>query len=369
MFQSVRAPGTDILSPRGVLLAFVLVALASSLDAQSSGSEIYRVACESCHGPGGRGTAQSQVGFDIPLPDFTDCSFATREPNADWLAVAHAGGPVRGFDRMMPAFGQALSEEDLEGALDHIRTFCKDPAWPRGELNLPRPLVTEKAYPEDEAVFSSSFGSDAVSTELVYEKRFGARNQVEIKVPFGFSESERDWRGGIGDVAIGFKRALHHSLESGSIFSAAAEVILPTGDHDDGFGKGTAIFEPFVAFGKILPAEWFIHAQAGLEFPVDTDRAEREGFLRTAIGTSFTEGRWGRTWSPMFELLAGAELDSGSDVQWDAVPQIQVTLNTRQHLMANVGVRFPLNNRGDQDSEVLFYLLWDWFDGGLRDGW
>jgi hypothetical protein len=360
---------TAIPSPRGLLLTLVLIAFTSSLAAQTGGSEIYRIACESCHGAGGRGAAQSQVGFDIPLPDFTDCSFAAREPNADWLAVAHAGGPVRGFDRMMPAFGQALSEEDLERVLDHIRTFCQNPAWPRGELNLPRPLVTEKAYPEDEAVFSTSFGRDTISTEFVYEKRFGPRNQVEIKVPFGFSEADHDWRGGIGDVAIGVKRVLYHSLERGSIFSAAAELALPTGDADDGFGKGTAIFEPFVAFGKILPAEWFVQAQAGLEFPLDTNRAEREGFLRTAIGTSFTQGRWGRTWSPMVELLAGAALGSGSEVQWDAVPQLQVTLNTRQHLMANVGVRFPLNNREDQDPEVLFYLLWDWFDGGLRDGW
>ena len=50
-----------------------------------------------CHGADGRGSPPERVGFDVPLPDFTDCSFATREPDGDWFAVAHQGGPVRGF--------------------------------------------------------------------------------------------------------------------------------------------------------------------------------------------------------------------------------------------------------------------------------
>jgi hypothetical protein len=37
-----------------------------------------------------------------------------------------------------------------------VRTFCASDAWPRGELNLPRALVTEKAFPEDEAVLTTS---------------------------------------------------------------------------------------------------------------------------------------------------------------------------------------------------------------------
>jgi len=51
------------------------------------------------------------------------------------------------------------------------------------------------------------------------------------------------------------------------------------------------------------------------------------------------------------------------------VPQFQVTLNTRQHIMANFGVRIPLDKPGTRSTQFAFYLLWDWFDGGLRDGW
>jgi hypothetical protein len=47
---------------------------------------------------------------------------------------------------------------------------------------------------------------------------------------------------------------------------------------------------------------------------------------------------------------------------------VQVTLNTRQHVMANLGVRVPLDD-SSRDAEVMVYLLWDWFDGGFLAGW
>jgi hypothetical protein len=37
--------------------------------------------------------------------------------------------------------------------------------------------------------------------------------------------------------------------------------------------------------------------------------------------------------------------------------------------MLNVGVRAPLNDRQGRHPRLMVYLLWDWFDGGLRDGW
>jgi transposase len=84
-------------------------------------------------------------------------------------------------------------------------------------------------------------------------------------------------------------------------------------------------------------------------------------------GKTFTRGRFGRAWSPMVELLASRAMSRGRD-HWDLVPQMQVTLNTRQHIMINAGVRVPLNERRG-GHEVVTYFLWDWFDGGLFDGW
>lgn len=338
-----------------------------------SGMELYMDACAACHGVNGKGVDQSQLGFETPVPDFTSCDFASREPDADWIAVAHQGGPVRGFARRMPAFGQILSEEELQKIMDYIRTLCKDDNWPRGELNLPRPLVTEKAYPEDEAVISTSIDMEnegLIMNEVVYEHRFGARNQLELVIPFGFRESTAgNWGGGqLGDAAIGIKRALYHNINSGSIFSVTGEVIFPTGDRATGFGKGTTIVEPFLSFGQILPAGSFLQIQGGMELPLLRDKATEEAFWRGVVGTSRTQSQWGRTWSPMVEILGSRELETGAVNHWDIVPQMQVTLNKRQHIMMNVGVRIPMDDAG-RDTQLMVYILWDWFDGGFFEGW
>jgi mono/diheme cytochrome c family protein len=339
----------------------------------SAGRKVYDTACAACHGADGRGTAPTFLGFDTPVPDFTDCSFVSVEPTADWMAITHDGGPVRGFSRRMPAFGAALNDTEREQAIDYIRGFCTNTAWPRGELNMPRPLVTEKAYPENEAVLTTTIAASetgAVGNEFLYEKRMGSRSQFEVVVPL--EAQQRDdgaWQQGLGDVAFAVKHALYHSLNRGHILSLAGEIVFPTGKEDEGLGKGVTVFEPFVTFGQLLPADGFVQAQVGFELPTDTEKAEQEAFWRVAIGKSFTQGRFGRSWSPMVELLAARELEVGATTDWDLVPQMQITLNQRQHLMINAGVRIPLNDRSGRSTQVITYFLWDWFDGGLRDGW
>jgi hypothetical protein len=71
----------------------------------------------------------------------------------------------------------------------------------------------------------------------------------------------------------------------------------------------------------------------------------------------------------MVELLGARELTAGEPPHWDLLPQMQITLSKRQHVMLNAGVRLPLNARADRHIQVLTYFLWDWFDGGLVDGW
>jgi hypothetical protein len=341
--------------------------------ATRDGAAVYRAACAACHAIDGRGAAAEMVGFDISLPDFTDCSFASREPAADWFAIARDGGPVRAFDRRMPAFGEVLTGPEIERAIDHVRAFCSQASWPRGELNLPRPLFTEKAYPEDEAVVMATIDTAAaggVTHRFLYEKRLGARTQYEVAVPFVVRQSSAGgWQRGLGDVAVALKHVVAHSLARGSILSVGGELVLPTGKETEGLGKGATAFEPFVTFGQILPAAMFLHAQAGTELSTDRQVASHEVFWRAALGRTYERGRFGRAWSPMVELLGTRELEGGEPAHWDIGPQMQVTLSKRQHIMINGGVRLPLTDRTARRPQVIVYFLWDWFDGGLTDGW
>jgi mono/diheme cytochrome c family protein len=340
-----------------------------------TGEEVFLFTCVGCHGPDGKGMSQSRVGFSQPLPDFTNPDFTTREPDSDWQAIIHMGGPVRGFSQFMPALGEFLPDEEIVRVAAYLRSFCPEPAWPRGELNFPRALMTEKAFPEDEALFAATLDpkGHVFAGQVLYEQRFGARNQYEIQVPFGWTRvaagldgAAPDWVSSLGDVSVGAKRVFVHSLKRGSILAGGAEVIFPTGDEARGFGGGTFVVEPFVLFGQALPVQAFFQAQAGVEVPF---RGAGEGYARLVLGKSFVTGSWGRLFSPMVELLAVRELVAGGEMTWDIVPQIQVTLSKRRHVRFNVGTRIPLNDPSSRHVQVLAYVLWDWFDGGLFEGW
>jgi hypothetical protein len=106
-----------------------------------------------------------------------------------------------------------------------------------------------------------------------------------------------------------------------------------------------------------------------VEVPADAERAPKEGFWRLALGKTFMQRRWGRAWSPMIEVLAAREIGEASRTEWDLLPQMQVSLSTRQHVLLNIGVRSPMSNRADRSTSVLVYVLWDWFDGGFLTGW
>lgn len=365
------------------LAAFVLLGTSiagqvpADLDDLTDGG-LYAAACANCHGTDGRGLDPALLGFAEEVPDFTDCDFAAREPDADWIAVAHEGGPVRGFSQMMPAFRGALTPEQLGRVMRHIRSLCTDPEWPRGELNLPRALLTEKAYPEDEWVVEADAaleGEGSFGNAFVYEQRFGPRSQFEVVIPWGWREVSdgtgapggTDWVGGLGDLVLGVKHAAYHNSESGAILSLGGEVILPTGDETKGLGADGTKLETFLSFGKILPSDAFVQLQTGLEAPL-YDGAENEVFGRAVVGLGLSQGEWGRSWTPMVEVQAKRDLESGATTAVDLVPQVQVSLNTRQHVLANVGVLLPMNQSG-RSARLLMYVLLDWFDGGFFEGW
>ena len=343
----------------------------NALPAVRTGAEIYDAACATCHARDGRGSPKSVIGFDVTVRDFTDCTVSA-EPSPDWYAVVHEGGPVRALDRHMPAYGDALTPEEIDKVVGHLRTFCAEQEkWPLGDLNFPRAFFTEKAFPENESVLETHVateGGHAIGNELIYERRFGARNQVEVIVPIDLQQqSDQPWVRGIGDVAFAFKRAFFANNASGTIAAAGAELILPTGNADKGLGNGYTVFEPFAMWGQALPRDSYFQMHGGIEIPSDSN-ATKEAFLRTAIGTTFAQDRgFGRAWSPQVEVLWAWPFGEASE--WDIVPQLQVSLSKLQHVLIAGGVRVPLSQREERHPQALIYVLWDWFDGGLFSFW
>jgi hypothetical protein len=340
----------------------------------TSGEAIYQAGCAGCHGATGQGAPTTSTMFDRPstFPDFTDCAGTTPELDVDWKSTIILGGHGRGFSRIMPVFAEELTSAQVDAVVKYLRTLCRDDRYPRGELNFPRPLITEKAFPESEAILTVGLptsGPTSADSEFSYEFRLNARNQLEFAVPFARLRDENGvLTTGIGDVAVGLKHVLFASHNT--IVSGFAEIALPSGNSDKGLGSGVTTFGFHAMAGQILPGEAFLQAQVGTDQPVNTDLSPRTFFWRLNAGKSFRqEGGLGRMWSPMIEVVGDRAFAAGELMNVDVVPQMQVTLSRRQHVRVNAGWQIPVSNREGRSNSFVFYVLWDWFDGGLFEGW
>ncbi len=71
----------------------------------------------------------------------------------------------------------------------------------------------------------------------------------------------------------------------------------------------------------------------------------------------------------MLEVAGQRDLERGARTQWDVIPELQVTLSARQHVRADLGYLIPVSDTAGRPRQIMLYVLWDWFDGGLFEGW
>lgn len=339
-----------------------------------NGRALYNSGCIACHGNAGTGAPQAATQFKRPatFPDFTRCDQTTPEQDSAWKAVIVHGGPSRGFSTIMPAFGELLSSDQIDDLVAYLRGFCTQRGWPRGELNLPRALVTEKAFPEDELVISTALnasGAPGFTTDFIHEQSFGARDQLEVDVPWDMQDQNHGYSSHAGDITFGLKHVMFSSLRTGSILSLQGGVLPPTGSTKVG-GNGTTVFEPFAAFDQLFHTNTWVQFQMGAELPRHPDITPQSLFWYTALGQTWSpDHRLGRQWSPMLEFLATRDLKDGAKTDWDILPEMQLTLSRRQHIRADVGVRAPFTDAAGRSPQVELYVLWDWADGKFWEGW
>ncbi|HXM97747.1 MAG TPA: c-type cytochrome [Candidatus Dormibacteraeota bacterium] len=375
-------------SPRArIVWLVVLLGLPLLLSAQTihyakppnvkNGQKIYNGGCITCHGSEGKGAPMASTVFKRPdtFPEFTDCAATTPEPNSAWKAVIIHGGPSRGFSQIMPAFGDLLTDAEINDVIAYMRSLCKNVHhFPLGELNLPKALVTEKAFPENEVLITtaaSASGAPSWTTDIIDERTIiDARTQLETDVPVNYADQAHNWTAGFGDITLALKREMFSSLRTGSILSLQGGFLLPTGDSKRGFGAGTAQFEPFAAFDQLFKENTFVQTQLGADLPFDTKVAPRSMYWRVAVGQALAQDHMlGRLFSPMVEFLAVRDFAPGAATNWDILPEMQITISRRQHIRVAFGVREPISNTAGRTPHVQFYLLWDRADGKFWQGW
>lgn len=333
----------------------------------AKGREVYETGCAQCHGKDGRGNPEWESA--VRPVEFSDCG-TTAEASEHWQAIVKNGGRWAGLAPVMPAFGEAFSDEEIAAAIAYIRTFCATAdRYPPGDLNFRRALKTGKAFPEQELVLSAAHrpesGNQETAMELAYENRIGPRFQYEIVAPLRLQSSGEDGSG-LGDLEIELKHVLAFSQKQRAIVAMGVGGILPTGSESKGLGSGTPVVSGFAALGKGFGrGRTFLQSKVSLEVPTKSEKADTE--FHYAIALSHALGPARRAFTPAIEWT-GAYNTKTKAHDSSAWIELSKPLNRLGHVIASVGAQIPI--RSKQDTwKLQAFVLWDFGDGPFWTGW
>ena len=245
----------------------------------------------------------------------------------------------------MPSFRGTLTPEQITAVVHYVRSLCKEPGWPPGELNFPRVTLSEKAFPEDEIVITTH-GS---TQEYIYERRIAKRGQIELVARTTFDSLNDPFDG----VTAAFKYNLWHSAAKGALLSAGLE--FTPGDVGR---QAESEIEPFLAWGTSALKWGILQGEVGAEF--EGTESFEEFFYSVALSRTF--GRF----TPALEL--GGALPEEGEAELTLLPQVLIQLSRLGHVQASIGVDLPIAGPS-RDARLTAFILWDFADGKLFRGW
>ncbi len=84
---------------------------------------MYREMCAVCHGTGGKGDGPAAEGMAVKPRDHTDAAYMNSLTDAQVFEIISRGGAAVGKFAGMPAWGQALSEQQIWDLVRYIRSL------------------------------------------------------------------------------------------------------------------------------------------------------------------------------------------------------------------------------------------------------
>jgi hypothetical protein len=295
-----------------------------------NGRAIFLANCATCHGEDGRGMrTPAEVGFDLPMPNSPIALSRRAKPMPIGRSI-HQGRATPRLPRIMPAFEDALSDDEIDAVIGYLRTFCTDPRWVRGEFNFALGCLPRRRSPKTS--WSGRTHRFAIAERhriaVRIEKRVGPTGQLEVNLPSRASMAAR--------ARQEFRRrryrrcveAEHHRrCRFRHDLQPARRSVLPTGSERKRLGHRLAWRSkrtrcsgrccPTIsccrAGVRVFPLRKALTQEVGINLNIQKDVCDEAAMA----APSRRAGIGGRQ-----------EMASGAKTEWDLVPQMQVSLST-----------------------------------------
>lgn len=91
----------------------------------AAGLEVHKKNCLKCHGPEGTGDGPASKLLKTKPADWTDKAKLSKISDDELFKVISKGGDAVGKSKLMPAFADKLSEQDIRNVIAFIRSLQK----------------------------------------------------------------------------------------------------------------------------------------------------------------------------------------------------------------------------------------------------
>ncbi len=324
------------------------------------GRTVFLQNCAVCHGEDAKGTGVLADTLPKKPANLTNCRLTGEDPVEIIEGTIRHGGAYVGLSPVMPAWEGKLSDNQIADVAAYVKTLCTDPDWLPGDLNFPRPLITGKAFPEQEVIIGGRFGRNSRDVTEIFgalEYRLDGLTNLEVRVPGLFTRSDfGSTKAGLGDVAVSVRRVVAYSIEHRALASLGLELSAPTGDQGRGLGSGEFVWEAFLRAGW----DWrqFV-TQAVVKVTLPQDSISNNA----AFGFDMAFGRYFQPdprmfITPMIEFNSGSRLAGSFKGETKSAVLPEVRFQWLRWSMG-FGVQLPVSRHRDFEYRPLFDVVYE----------
>ena len=110
------------------LLALMVLLAAGAYGAEpdlAAAKQNYQMFCAKCHGDNGQGDGPAAATLHTKPRNYTDCALMAKISDPTLFKAIKNGGGSVGLSPEMPAWSSGFSDDEINGLVGFVRSFCK----------------------------------------------------------------------------------------------------------------------------------------------------------------------------------------------------------------------------------------------------